>query len=399
MFTPDQLEKYADVLLWALRTSRGKALTSSESVLVNFDRQAHGLAEVLHTKLLQAGLNPFLRILPTPRMERALYSEGRFNQIRFIPPGEEEMLRGIGGAIHLLAPESLTHLADVDPDDLSLRQLSRKPLRDLLDRREQAGAFGWTLGIHPTEALAAQAGMPVEEYAAEVAAACLLNLGQPEKDWALIHKQTAEIRAWLDGMGISTLRVESERCDLEMGVGDNRRWLGLTGHNVPSFEIYTSPDCRTTRGVYFADQPSFRQGNIVQGVRLEFKRGNLVGLSAERGEAFAIRQTSMDPGAKRLGEFSLTDARFSRIKRFMAHTLFDENFGGEQGNCHIALGMAYPDTFDGEPAILNSDLKKALGFNSSALHWDLVNTEAKIVTAHLAGGGSKVIYENGCFTL
>ncbi|MBP1739220.1 MAG: aminopeptidase, partial [Deltaproteobacteria bacterium] len=40
-----------------------------------------------------------------------------------------------------------------------------------------------------------------------------------------------------------------------------------------------------------------------------------------------------------------------------------------------------------------------LGFNDSALHWDLVNTEDKRVTAHLSGGKKMVIYEKGMFAL
>ena len=106
----------------------------------------------------------------------------------------------------------------------------------------------------------------------------------------------------------------------------------------------------------------------------------------------------MDQGARRVGEFSLTDKRFSRIDRFMADTLFDENFGGKEGNCHVALGSSYTDTYDGDPAEMTAARKKKLGFNDSALHWDLVNTEKKTVTAHLTNGKKKVIYENGIFT-
>ena len=107
----------------------------------------------------------------------------------------------------------------------------------------------------------------------------------------------------------------------------------------------------------------------------------------------------MDVGACRLGEFSLTDKRFSKIDCFMANTLFDENHGGKFGNCHVALGSSYTEAFDGDKAKLTKRLKERIGFNDSALHWDLVNTEKKQVTAHLKGGKTKIIYENGLFTL
>jgi aminopeptidase len=83
----------------------------------------------------------------------------------------------------------------------------------------------------------------------------------------------------------------------------------------------------------------------------------------------------------------------------MADTLFDENFGGKEGNCHIALGSSYSDTFNGDPAKLTRTLKKKLGFNDSAMHWDLVNTESKTVQAHLKNGKKVLIYDRGVFTL
>ena len=88
-----------------------------------------------------------------------------------------------------------------------------------------------------------------------------------------------------------------------------------------------------------------------------------------------------------------------RLDRFMAETLFDENFGGENGNCHIALGSSYSDTYSGNPAMLTPALKKKMGFNDSALHWDLVNTEQKTVTAHLINGKKTIIYDRGVFTV
>jgi aminopeptidase len=81
----------------------------------------------------------------------------------------------------------------------------------------------------------------------------------------------------------------------------------------------------------------------------------------------------------------------------MANTLYDENFGGRYGNCHLAVGSSYAESYDGEPLALTEKMKRKLGFNDSALHWDLVNTEKKTVTAHLKGGKNVVIYENGMF--
>ena len=179
--------------------------------------------------------------------------------------------------------------------------------------------------------------------------------------------------------------------------GEQRQWIGISGHNIPSFELFLSPDWRGTKGIYYANLPSYRSGNYVEGVKLTFEKGEVAEVHAQTGEDFTVRQLAMDKGAKRIGEFSLTDKRFSRINMFMADTLFDENFGGKYGNCHIAVGASYTDTFAGDQAAMNPTLKRKLGFNESALHWDLVNTEPKTVTALLKTGQKTIIYENGLF--
>lgn len=397
MLTRSQLDKYADVLLWGLTTSRVEPYEPGDVVLIQFELPALHLAEAVYAKLLARGLNPVPRLALTPTMESAFYATADESQLVFQTPGQDVLHEHIHGAMHLLAPESLTHLSGVDPKRIAAAALARKPLRDILVRREEKGEFGWTLCLYPTRELAEKAGMTAREYAAQVTAACFLKEPEPVALWRKLYEDAREIKAWLDGLKPRSLHVESDNVDLTVIPGEHRRWLGLSGHNIPSFEIFTSPDWRGTSGRYFADQPSYRSGNSVAGVRLTFTDGVVTDIAAEEGETFVRKQLAMDPGASRLGEFSLTDKRFSKIDRFMANTLYDENFGGAHGNCHVAVGSSYSDTFDGDPATLDADRKAALGFNDSALHWDLVNTEPKRVRAHLADGRDVTIYENGQF--
>jgi aminopeptidase len=215
--------------------------------------------------------------------------------------------------------------------------------------------------------------------------------------WQGIYKKAQLIKQWLNHLPVAGLHVESENVDLHISLGENRKWVGISGRNIPSFEIFVSPDWRGTRGTYYADQPSYRSGNYVKGVRLEFEKGRLSKIGAVKGQNFVRQQLKMDKGAGRLGEFSLTDKRFSRINTFMANTLFDENYGGKYGNCHIALGSSYSNTYAGNPLDLTKQMKRKLGFNQSALHWDFINTEKKRVSAYLKSGKKVTIYENGRF--
>ncbi|MEA3435443.1 MAG: aminopeptidase [Thermodesulfobacteriota bacterium] len=397
MFTEKQLDRYADVLLWAMKKARTAKFKKNDVVAIRYNTPSIRLAEILNAKLLCIGMNPVLRTMPTPTMERNLFELSNNRQLVFIPPGEKELYKNLNGSIFLHAPESITHLKNIDPKKIGKIAVSRKAFRDILNKREEQGVFGWTLCIFPTKKLAQHAGLSMKEYTRQIINSCFLNKISPISQWEQIFKNAVSIKKWLNSLNVKFYHIESENVDLKISPGEKRRWIGLSGHNIPSFEIFLSPDWRGTTGVYFADQPSYRSGNYVKNVRLEFNKGSAVKISAKKGEDFVKKQLSMDKGANKLGEFSLTDKRFSKINVFMANTLFDENYGGKYGNCHIAVGSSYSDSYSGDLKSLSKNLKKKLGFNDSALHWDLVNTEKKRVSAHLTSGKIITIYENGRF--
>ena len=264
-------------------------------------------------------------------------------------------------------------------------------------KREEQGKLGWTLCVVPTDELARQAKLTLEQYTEQIIKACYLDQPDPVKAWETVYNDAIDIKKWMNDMDVEYYHVDSDNIDLKITPGDQRKWIGISGHNIPSFELFISPDWHGTQGTYYANQPSFRSGNYVEGVNLTFHEGVVTEITAEKGESFTEKQLNMDEGARRVGEFSLTDKRFSKIDRFMASTLYDENFGGNSGNCHLAVGASYSDTYDGDPSTLTEEAKERLGFNDSALHWDLVNTEPKTVTAHLKSGKSIVVYEDGMF--
>jgi aminopeptidase len=397
MFTKRQREKYCDVLLWALKTARKESFRKNDVVMILYDLAGLEMAEILQAKLLDMGVNPIPRMGLTSIMEKNFYEKANSQQLVFQAPGAKELYKCLNGSIHIYAPESLTHLSQIDPKKIGKAAVARKPLRKILDRREELGKYGWTLCMVPTREMAKKAKLSTNHYIEQTIKACNLDRRDPVKAWQDIYDNAMAIKKWINDMNVKYFHVQSKHVNLKVTPGEKRRWIGLSGHNIPSFEIFLSPDWRGTEGIYFADQPSFRSGNRVEGIRLEFKKGRLVKIDAKKGRDFAVKQLSMDKGAGRLGEFSLTDKRFSRIDRFMANSLFDENFGGRYGNCHVALGASYSDSYNGDPSRLTSERKERLGFNDSALHWDIVNTEKKKVVAHLASGEEITIYEDGVF--
>lgn len=392
------IEKYADVMIYALKSARknGK-FKPGENILLSFDYPALNLAEVIYQKLIEQGFNVVARPYLSESMTKSFYTKASAKQLKFCAPWDKVLNENLNGLIALRAPQDLANLKNVNAKNIALATLARKEVRKIMDEREQKGLFSWTLANYPTEGLAKQAGLTLKEYEKQIAQACFLTEKNPAKKFAEVQKEIDEIAKWLSSLPIDTIRTQSKSMDLEIKLGENRRFISGGGCNVPSFEIFTSPDFRGTRGTYFSDLMSFRNGNYVKDISLEFKAGRVIKATASTGQEFLRKMLALDKGACQVGEYSLTDNRFSKINKFMADTLYDENFGGKYGNSHIAIGSSYIDTYSGNLAKMTKELKKKLGFNDSALHWDLVNTQDKLVSVKLKNGKHLTIYEKGRF--
>ncbi|HUV84709.1 MAG TPA: aminopeptidase [Methanosarcinales archaeon] len=397
MLTKKQTEKYADVMVWGLKKARRRKFKKGDIVSVNYDVAAIPLANAMYDRLIEDGLNIIPRGYMNEPMEYSFYSKGSKKQLEFIGSWEKDYFGSLAGVVSLMAPDSLTHLKDVDTKKITMHKKIRKQFRDIMEENESKGLFGWTLSVCPTEEPARQARLTLKQYTNQIVKACYLNDPDPVATWEEIFNEAIEIKKWVSSLKVKYFHVESNKMDLRIYPGEKRQWLGVSGHNVPSFELFVSPDCRYTEGKYYADIPSFVNGNYVEGLELNFKNGEVISAYAKSGEDFVHKYLDTDKGAVRLGEFALVDKRFSKINKFMANTLFDENFGGPNGSCHIALGMPYYDTYKGDPSTLDATAKKDLGFNDSAIHWDVINSENKTVTAYLTSGKSTVIYEKGSF--
>jgi len=308
------------------------------------------------------------------------------------------MIDQIDHQVTVLSETDMHALEGVDPALIMRSGRALKPAIDWRTEKENAGHFTWTLGLYGTPAMAAEAGLSEEEYWHQITDACFLDEDDPIAKWRSVSEQIGEYVARLNALPIEALHIVGEDVDLRVTLGERRQWVGGSGRNIPSFEIFTSPDWRGTEGWIAFNQPLYRYGNLVRGVRLEFVDGRVVKATAEHNEQ-VITEMVASENADKVGEFSLTDRRFSRITKFMAETLYDENVGGPFGNTHIALGKSYHDCYAGDPASVTREEWDRLGFNESSVHTDIVSTTDRTVTATLRGGGEQVIYAGGEFQL
>jgi len=237
-----------------------------------------------------------------------------------------------------------------------------------------------------------------EAYWEQIIRACYLDEKNPVAKWRSLQKRMKTQLQKLNSLSIEKLHIEGKDVDLWITVGEKRIWLGGSGRNIPSFELFTSPDWKGTNGWIRFNQPLYRFGSLIEGIELEFKDGCVVKSKATKNATLLKRMIATE-NADKIGEFSLTDGRFSRITKFMGETLYDENMGGTYGNTHIALGSSFHDCFDGDASKIKKSEWKKMHFNNSPIHTDIVSTTDRTVTAFLKNGTQKILYRSGKFTL
>jgi len=387
------LEKYADVMInFAL--NGGEGVKRGEVVQLRVSEVAKPLLVALRRAVLKAGAHPIIFYTPDD-FAREHYELASDEQLSFFP---KKFLKGLVDEIdHTVAVLSETdkkELDGIDSGKIMAAQKALKPYMDWRREKEGTGEYTWTLCMYGTQAMADEVDLSLEEYWDEIVKACYLDDPQPAAKWKALYKDLYEYKDRLDALPIEKLHIEAPDTDLWITIGDNRKWLGGSGRNIPSFELFISPDWRGTEGKIQFTEPLYRYGNLIKDAYLEFKDGRVVKATASSGEAILKEMIAVE-NADKVGEFSLTDRRFSRITKFMGETLFDENVGGENGNTHVAVGAAYRDSYTGDQSNVSEEEWESMGYNNSVVHTDIVATSNRVVTAYLKDGSNRVIYQDG----
>jgi aminopeptidase len=404
MYRPDKkiLERYADVIVnFALGGGRG--IKKGDVVYITAYEYAKPLYAELMSAITKAGGHAISSYRPNDdrmfSMSRDFYVNARDRQINFFPG---KYFRGlideIDHSIFIASDTDMEALKGVDPKKIMARGQALKPFHDWRNEKESQGGFTWTIALYGTEAMAKEAGLSEKEYWAEIIKACFLDSPRPIGRWRGVQKQVVALKKRLTGLKIEKLHVSGPDADLWLTLGEKRIWDGGDGRNIPGFEVFTSPDWRGAHGWIKFNQPIYTHGHLIKGVELKFKKGIVAMAKAAKNQKL-LEAIIRAPNGDKVGEFSLTDKRFSKITKFMAETLYDENVGGPNGNTHIALGDSFHGCYAGNPAKLKKGDWAKLGFNNSAVHQDIVSTAPRTVTAYLKNRKESVIYKNGIFVI
>ena len=307
----------------------------------------------------------------------------------------DHMIDTRGATIAITGEAEPELLADLD-QRRAQRTRARLAAEKLLDA-ENRRLIQWTIVGYPNDGWAtAVFGEPdVERLWDAVITATRLDEPDPVGAWRAHIERLRERAAALDERRFGAIRFVGPGTDLTVGLHERHRWLTAAEEtvdgvphlvNVPTEEVYTTPDRRRTEGTVRSTFPLALGGSIVRGLELRFSGGKAVGVRAETGEDAVREEMATDDGARFLGEVALVDGD-SRVRRtgvVFLDTLFDENAA-----CHIAWGQGIPIALDGGDELTPEELD-ALGYNDSIVHTDFMIGGPDVTALGVERGGAEV---------
>lgn len=399
MYIPDKkiLENYAKVMIdFAL--GKGEGVKPGQIVYLQYDSEALPLAIAVFKRILEKGAYPIVRGA-NEAFEKTMFETASDDQLKFFPKEyTKSLVDTIDHRIYLIAPTDPFLLKNINPKKIIIANSEKQMLRKWLFEKEDQGKLTWTLCLYGTEGMAKEADLTIQDFWQEIINACYLDKEGPIGVWKNTFAQINSLKSKLNNLPVDKYHFISDKTDLFISLGEKRKWQGGGGANIPSFEIFTSPDWRGVNGNIFFNFPLYRYGNIIKNIYLEFKDGKVTKAKADKNGKL-LKEMISQKNADKIGEFSLTDKRFSKISKFMANTLYDENFGGEFGNSHLAVGTSYHDCYTGDIKSMTEKDWDNLGFNESVEHCDIINTNPKTIEAIMKDGSKKIIYKNGQFVI
>lgn len=393
MYIPSEkiLKNYADVMV-KFALNGWKWIKKWEVVMLQVREPAKPLLKQLQISVLEAWWYPIIRFIPNG-MDRDFYNFANDDQLVWSPKNVNlEQINTIDHLLQVIAEDDKSELEWIDSKKIMNKWKSMKYLMDARHEKEWEWKFTWTLGLYGTQSMADMAWLSLEEYRDQIIKACFLDKENPVQERQNVFDQLESTKSKLDALDIDYIHIYWPKIDLKVKIWANRKWLWWSGRNIPSFELFISPDWRWTNWYVQFDQPLFRYGQLIKDVYLEFVDWVVTKATASQNEQTLLDMIAVE-NANKIWEFSLTDRRVSRITKFMWETLYDENVWWEFGNTHIALGNAYKDSFTGDIKNTTKEQRIDMWYNESAVHTDIVSTSDRTAVAYLSDWSSKIIYQ------
>ncbi|MFM0856060.1 aminopeptidase [Streptococcus suis] len=296
----------------------------------------------------------------------------------------------------------------VDPEKLSRNARALSQALQPMRQATQANKVSWTLAaasglewakkVFPNAASDEEA---VDLLWDQIFKTCRIYEEDPIKAWEEHEARLVAKAKVLNDEQFVKLHYTAPGTDLVLGMPKNHLWeaagsVNAQGEhfiaNMPTEEVFTAPDYRVADGYVTSTKPLSYNGNIIEGIKVTFKDGEIVDVTAKKGDEVMKKLVFDNAGARGLGEVALVPDKspISQSGVTFFNTLFDENASN-----HLAIGQAYAFSIEGGTEMSQEELKEA-GLNRSDVHVDFMIGSNKMNIDGIREDGTRVpIFRDG----
>jgi aminopeptidase len=396
---PATLERFADLLV-----AFGANVQPGQLVAVSSEIGKEPLTRAIAASAYRHGARYVEVTYSDAHVRRARVEYGSDEALATVPSWIGQRILALGeqrcARIALTGPVEPALLEDLDPARVGAdrSQTLREAGQVINDR-----TTNWTIAPCPTPGWAGLVHPDLSPDAAlarlweQIVHVCRLDEPNPVAAWRERMATLAGVCERLTAARFDALRFEGPGTDLTVGLLPSSRWISASfstvdglAHvpNLPSEEVFTTPDPARVDGVVRATKPLLVGGGRVEGLTVRFEGGRAVAIDAERGADTLRAMTGHDDGGVRLGEVALVDGagRIGPLGTVFYDTLLDENAAS-----HLALGQGF------EFAVGEDDTERV---NRSQIHVDfMVGGEDVAVTGVAHDGTSVPVLGAGAWAL
>jgi len=329
-----------------------------------------------------------------PHLKRVRVQYAADEVLDFVPAWYGERTLELGearAATILLSGPIAPHLYDdLDPERLGRDVFPRiKEWTTVINER----TVNWCIAPGPSEKWARlvypdlDPAAGLEKLWEQILHVCRMDDDDPESAWRERSAALKSVAERLTERRFDAVHLEGGGTDVTVGLLPTSRWVGGAEEtvdgishmaNLPTEEVFTTPDPGRVDGFVRATKPLYSQGRIFEGLTVRFEGGRAVQIDAGSGAETLRALVSQDDGGTRLGELALVDreGRIGALDTVFYDTLLDENAAS-----HVALGSAY------EAAVGATDLER---INRSSIHLDFMIGSDEVDVTGITSDGERV---------
>ena len=402
----EELEnKYVDLLI-----NRCLSFKNGNSLFINYYSDNDAFVEKLVTSAKSRGIEDIYldRNDKEERHQKLLQSVEEINNDDYFDDHIWDDYAKKNSAFLMLSTEFPGYFADIPSENMTAAALKSRTSKPVYKLKQLTNDISWCIAVIPNKIWAKEKFPDLSEddayneYFKLMCHCTMVDKENPIEEWNKFLDRQRMLVSKLNELQITKMHyTNSLGTDLVIGLSPDALWqcAGYEGDdtivNMPTYEVFTSPDYRLTEGVVYASKPLMYGGALVDKFWVKFKNGKVVDYDAEVGKEILKGIIESDEYSCFLGECALVDKNtaIAQTNFVYGETCLDEN-----ASCHIALGDAFPECLKGAEDE-SIDERRERGLNHSDNHVDfMIGTDDLNIVAETKNG-EMLIFKNGEFNL